>query len=167
MSGKVTAGQVSWSCPRGSKLGFVLIASIGLATAIGGIYKGITSSEAMYNTRNVLVLVAGGLLFTLFAFLVVGSTEIVFDDKAQTIYLKRKRFCSLISFTTKLGPYSQFKQCVVTEGWSHGKGKTRVYSLDFIFNDGTKKGERDSSNGKRKIKIAQEINERWNARNPL
>jgi len=162
MSSQVsTDGKTSWSHYRGSKLGFGLILTIGSVICIGALYR---FAESPSET-GFLLISAGGILWILAAFYFWGNNDIVFDDQSQSIYIKKKRFCSTCSTTEKVGQYSAgFKACEVKEriGHSEGVGRTRYYSLNFIFENGvTHEGKGDPYNKEEMVQIAQEINEWW------
>lgn len=163
MSGKASNdGQRIWSYYRGSKLGFWLMVGLGSAVCVGAMYKLLTSSDGI----GFVIIFAGGILWILWASFIWGDTDIVFDDNTQSIYVRKKRCCSNCSSNKKVGDYSAFKQCSVKEGResssSGGRGSTKVYSLDFMFKDGSiYEGDNNPYGEETKYRIAQEINDWW------
>jgi len=152
--------------PRGSKCGFCLLVAIGCAFCIGAIYRLVSPSDSSDTSPStMLVVLGGGILWILFAFCLRGSSEIVFDDNTQSIYERRKRFCSNCSSTKTVGQYATFQQCAVKERWESsdgGVGRSRIYNLEFKFNDGTTyDGGKDHFHETEMNQIAHEINEWW------
>lgn len=88
----------------------------------------------------------------------IGATDIVFDEDSQTIYFENKRCCYKHKARKDLGPFSNFKQCVVKEMIDtvvdgHEVEDTdsakRRYKLQFVFSDGIRDGENQSDRAKR------------------
>ena len=163
MSDKVTvSGLTTWPYPRSKMV--VVFAVIGVACVCGGIY-GASASGGTETLLMMIFVILFGSCFGTFGFYNVGSSEIVFDDNTKSIYLDNKRWCYQRKSTTELGPYSEFKECVLKEELSAHDGdgpRKMMYSIDFIFTDGPKNnGESDSGGKEEKARTVASINEWW------
>ena len=175
MSDKVTVdGLTIWNYPR-STMNSVIFALLGAVLSGFGIYALATElfGSGTEGKIGLVILILCGLPFVIIGSYSVGSSEIVFDDNTESIYLNKRSCCCLKKSTKKMGPYSEFKECVLKEERKRGVDinvedyevethEAVVYSIDFIFSNSRKNiGTRDSEQKEEKAKLATDINEWW------
>lgn len=112
-------------------------------------------------------ILAAGLCFTSLGIYFLGSSSIVFDEHTESIYMEHLRCCYKKATSIDLGPFSDFKECVLKEemvrdnesGQSTPHGTTHT-AIMLIFTDGSKVLGETENYGK-------EEKERYDARNML
>lgn len=139
MSDKITVdGRNKWSYPRMRDTVWKKCALFGLVLVVSFI---VVAAEA----AGLWPFLVPALLFFGWAIYGIGSSEIVFDDNSEMIYLLHKRCFHQRVSVHNMGPYSTFRECILQEvrsGSGSGSGDHRVqrmtYKIQFLFSDGVR-----------------------------